>query len=131
MVSRKWLLAGALGLAVTCLMPWTIYLHMTLPRQYTATHWPRTWVGFDTALIVCLSVTARLALQARPRLATWSTISATLLLSDAWFDISTATGSDLLHSVLTAVLVELPLAATLFAVARKDRQRLQGAPTLS
>jgi hypothetical protein len=116
-------LGGVLGFAALCLVPWIVYLHVTLPRHYTATHWPRTWVVFDSALILSLSWTAYLAVRARSSRTQWSTISATLLLCDAWFDVSTATAADLPVSALMASLVELPLAALLYAGARRDRVR--------
>ena len=41
---REWL---ALSAAIA-LIPWTIYLGLTLPQSYTAQHWQVTWVGFES-----------------------------------------------------------------------------------
>ncbi|MEV5754924.1 hypothetical protein AB0L00_44605 [Actinoallomurus sp. NPDC052308] len=114
--SHRRIVGGFLGIAALCLPPWIIYLHMTLPHHYTATHWPRTWMVFDSALVLSLSRTAYLSICGRSTRTRWSTISATLLLCDAWFDVSTATAADLLVSVLMALLLELPLAALLYAI---------------
>jgi hypothetical protein len=71
---------------------------------------------FDSALVLSLSRTAYLSICGHSTRTRWSTISATLLLCDAWFDVSTATAADLLVSVLMALLLELPLAALLYAI---------------
>jgi len=45
--TRGWL---ALCAAIA-LIPWTIYLGLTLPQSYSAQHWRLTWVGFDILLL--------------------------------------------------------------------------------
>ena len=44
--------------AAIALIPWTIYLGLTLPQSYSAQHWQATWVGFDVLLLVFMFVTA-------------------------------------------------------------------------
>lgn len=102
-------------LLLTCvvvLVPWTIFLAVSLPDQYRAHHWRLTWAGFDGLLLLGISVTVYLGWRRRQAVIPASIITATLLVCDAWFDISLDLGtSDVWWSVASAVLVELPLAA--------------------
>jgi hypothetical protein len=103
--------------ACVLLIPWTVFLAVTLPRRYVAGHWSLTWVGFDVGLGVSLAVTAILAWHARQALIPACFITATLLACDAWFDITTSsTLRDTVFSVLSATFVELPLACLLGVV---------------
>ena len=103
--------------ACVLLIPWTVFLAVTLPRRYVAGHWSLTWVGFDVGLGVCLAATAILAWHARQALIPACFITATLLVCDAWFDITTAsTLGDTVFSILSAAFVELPLACLLSVV---------------
>jgi hypothetical protein len=112
---RRFVTIAAAGSVV--LVPWIGVLALTLPHRYVATHWTLAWVGFDVALLVGLAVTAYLAWRARPIMIVPALITATLLVCDAWFDSTTADRSDRLISVLSAVLLELPMAAVLVAAA--------------
>ena len=40
------------------LIPWTIYLAITLPDNYVAHNWPATWIGFDVVLVSSMIATA-------------------------------------------------------------------------
>ncbi|MFI5952911.1 hypothetical protein [Cryptosporangium sp. NPDC051539] len=108
-----------LTLACLVLIPWTILLGLTLPDEHTSRRWPLTWVGFDVVLIGCLGTTAWMAYRHRLAVVLWAMLTGTLLLCDAWFDITTATGDELLASILEAVVAELPLTGFLFYVARR------------
>lgn len=115
--------AGVLLLLVVCcvaLIPWIVLLAVTLPRHYVASDWPVAWVGFDVALLSGLGATAW-AIAARRQVAVpCAVITATLLCTDAWFDVLTSAGTaDRLTALASALLVELPLAVALFAVARR------------
>ena len=33
------------------MIPWLVYLSLTLPDNYVAHNWPATWVGFDILLV--------------------------------------------------------------------------------
>ena len=46
-------------------------------------------------------------------------LSAAFLLADAWFDVMTSTGSGLVVSLVSAVFIELPLAAFLLRYATR------------
>jgi hypothetical protein len=105
-------------LVIACLVlcGWIIVLGLTLPRRYDAAHWNLAWVGFDVALLVGLAATAWAAWRRRVVIVLFGTITATLMLADAWFDVTTARSSDLWVSATQAVLVEIPFAAFLLYV---------------
>lgn len=97
------------------LIPWTIYLGFTLPQRYVSRHWTLTWVGFDVLLIVMFALTAYLALRRRQLLVMASFVTGVLLVCDAWFDMTTASGHDIWLSAADAAFVELPIAILLMA----------------
>jgi hypothetical protein len=93
------------------LIPWIVYLGFTLPANYVAQNWPATWMGFDCLLIAFMAATAVLGWLRRQVVLLTAFTTGVLLICDAWFDILTAgVGRNLAVPVLTAVLVELPLA---------------------
>jgi hypothetical protein len=103
-----------LGLMIggtVALIPWLVYLAITLPSTYVAHNWPLTWVGFDTLLIGFMAATAVLGLLRRQLLLLTAFATGVLLICDAWFDVMTAGPDTLWLSLATAVLAELPLAA--------------------
>jgi len=106
---RLVLMAGA----IVGLIPWIVYLSITLPDRYIANNWIATWVGFDTLLLLFMASTAVLGLLRRQLLILAAFTTGVLLVCDAWFDVMTAAPSDRWLSVLTAALGELPLAAVL------------------
>jgi hypothetical protein len=99
--------------AIVGLVPWTVYLAITLPDKYIAHNWPATWVGFDILLLVFMVATAILGVLRRQLLVLTAFTTGILLVCDAWFDVMTAAPADRWLSVLTAALGELPLAAVL------------------
>jgi hypothetical protein len=93
------------------LIPWIVYLGFTLPANYVAHNWPATWMGFDCLLIAFMAATAVLGWLRRQVVLLTAFTTGVLLVCDAWFDILTAGfGRDLAVPVLTAALVELPVA---------------------
>src|SRR5271170_3462207 len=120
---REWL---ALSAAIA-LIPWTIYLGLTLPQNYTAQHWQATWVGFDILLLAFMMATAVLGFVRHNLLTLFAFSTGVLLVCDAWFDVLTAKRGDFAVSVLTAALGELPLAAVLIGGSLRIA-RLQGHP---
>jgi hypothetical protein len=100
------------------LIPWILLLAVTSPPRYVAAHWTTTWVGFDAAELAALAATAWFAWKRRQALVLAAYIAGTLIVCDAWFDVTTArAGTDELESILAALLIELPLALVLFATA--------------
>jgi hypothetical protein len=107
-----------LTIASVVLIPWFVLLALTLPPHYVTGHWTLTWVGFDVILLGCLALTAWLAWHRRQAVVIAAFITATLLICDAWFDITTASGrAGTIIAIASAVLLELPFAALLFVVA--------------
>ncbi|MFJ9346464.1 hypothetical protein [Streptomyces sp. NPDC101237] len=108
------------ALCVFVLVPWTVYLAFSLPHRFEARYWPMVWVGFDIMLLVSLAAAGVAVLLRRQALIPLSFVAATLLVCDAWFDVSLNLGGpDVWESVASAVLVELPLAGVLVLRARR------------
>ncbi|MBV8928614.1 MAG: hypothetical protein JO152_05775 [Mycobacteriaceae bacterium] len=99
--------------ATSALIPWIVFLALTLPERYVANNWPATWVGFDILLLTFMAVTAVLGILRRQLLLLAAFTTGVLLVCDAWFDVMTAGPDDRWVSVLTALLAELPLAVLL------------------
>ena len=119
----RWLvppwIAPVLFACAVVLIPWIGFLFATLPRHYVANHWQLAWGGFDVVLGIALAATAVTVIRRSPFAEVTATITGTLLCSDAWFDVLTSRGlSDVTQAVASAVLVELPLAALCFWMAR-------------
>jgi hypothetical protein len=91
-------------------IPWTAYLAMSLPQHAHTRHYRGAWVGFDLMLIVVLLVTAYFAWRGRPLAGLFAASTSTMLVVDAWFDVTTSSRSDVPSAILSAVLIELPLA---------------------
>jgi hypothetical protein len=92
------------------MVPWTIYLGLSLPMRENSPHYDIAWVGFDVLLLVALASTGYLALRRSPYLAIAAAATATLLVVDAWFDIMTSPRRQLPQAITSALLIELPLA---------------------
>lgn len=108
------------ALASFALVPWIVLLALTLPHRHVASHWTLTWVGFDVLLLAALVTTSWLAWRRRRVVVLAAFATATLLVCDAWFDVTTARpGADTVIAILTALLLELPLAALLSIVASR------------
>ena len=92
------------------LIPWMIYLALTLPANYVAHNWPATWIGFDCVLIAFMIATAVLGWLRRELVILPAFTTGVLLICDAWFDIMTAGPGQLWISMMTAALLNLPAA---------------------
>ncbi|MER6221147.1 hypothetical protein ACWCYL_26790 [Streptomyces sp. 900105755] len=111
---------GQLALCVLVLVPWTVYLAVSLPDRFEARYWPMVWVGFDVMLLVSLAGAGVAVWLRRQILVPMSFVAAALLVCDAWFDVSLSWGrGDVWGSMASAVLVELPLAVLLVMRARR------------
>jgi hypothetical protein len=109
-----------IGLCVLALLPWTVYLALSLPDQFQARHWSAAWVGFDVLLLASLAAAGLAVWRRLQILIPLSLIAATLLVCDAWFDITLDWGTrEIWGSVASALLLELPLAFLLFLRARR------------
>lgn len=116
---RRILIAACLG-GVLLLAVWIGVLEVTLPRYYRAGGWRAAWVGFDVGLLLVLAATAWAAWRRRQVLIACLMVLATLLCCDAWFDITLDWGTrGFMVSLLSALLVELPLAVVALIGARR------------
>ncbi|MEU2613457.1 hypothetical protein ABZ570_18005 [Micromonospora sp. NPDC007271] len=114
----RWVAPTFVVLALLTL-PWVVYLALTLPRHAVTAHYRAAWVGFDLGLAALLGLTGWHAYRGNRQVVLAATGTATLLVVDAWFDVTTtAAGPDLFMSVLLAVLIELPLAGVCLWIAR-------------
>jgi hypothetical protein len=123
-VGRFYLLAAAL------LVPWVVYLAVVLPSRQLSAHYDLAWAGFDAALAVSLLVTGVLVVRHSPSVVLPAAGTAALLVTDAWFDVVTASRSGQREVALVlAVLVEVPLAVLSLAVALRVLRRVTSAST--
>jgi hypothetical protein len=106
------------------LLPWIVYLAVTLPRRNLDIHYKAAWVGFDVMLVVAIVITAYLAFRIDPRIELSATATATLLFVDAWFDIMTSNHRQILQALVLAALVEIPAALFTLSLARRVNRRV-------
>ncbi len=105
------------------LVPWTLWLAVTLPARHVAGHYDAAWSGFDIALAASLVATGIGLLRRSLWTQGAAVAAATLLVCDAWFDVLLATpGSERVASIALALMVELPVAAACIAAARRAEQ---------
>ena len=117
---RRWLLLAGLIICCVVLAAWIGVLAATLPRYYRAGDWRGAWVGFDIALLLTFAATGWAVWRRRQILIICLVVLATLLCCDAWFDVVLdARTSGFEVSLLSAILIELPLAAIAILGARR------------
>jgi hypothetical protein len=116
---RRWFLIGTIACCVI-LAAWIGVLAVTLPRFYRAGDWRGAWVGFDLAELAAFTATAWAAWRGRQVLIMCLLVLATLLLADAWFDVTLdLRTSGFMWSLLSALLIEIPLAVAAILAARR------------
>ena len=99
-------------------IPWNLYLAVKLPPNNLSNHWDVAWTGFDIGLTIAMAITSLLAIRKSRYLIMFATITATMLVVDAWFDVMTAhKGYDFLQSMVLAILFEIPLALVSYRLA--------------
>ena len=104
------LTAIAAGLVV-----WTLYLTYALPARHVTDHWRIAWAGFDLGLAIALIATAAGVLLEAPWLEATAAVAATLLVTDAWFDVVLAdAGGERTEAIVLALVAEIPLALFCF-----------------
>jgi hypothetical protein len=110
-----------MGAVAFVIVPWTIYLALSLPSKHVTPHWSIAWGGFDVALAASAAFTAWSLGRAVEWVPVAASITGTLLVCDAWFDLLTArAGSELFEAVLEAAFAEIPLAIVCFWLARRS-----------
>lgn len=106
---------GLIVFGLIAMIPWIGYLSLTLPQKYVAHNWPVTWIGFDILLVGFMAATAILGYLRRQLLVLTAFVTGVLLICDAWFDLMTAGPEDAAVSVVTAVLIQAPMAFLLIS----------------
>ncbi|OBG35310.1 hypothetical protein A5672_21750 [Mycobacterium alsense] len=101
------------------MIPWIGYLGMTLPQKYVAHNWTATWIGFDLLLMCFMAATAIFGFLRRQLLLLTGFTTGVLMICDAWFDLMTARPEDAWLSVVTSMLIEVPMASLLIGGALK------------
>lgn len=109
--ARRVLVLGASTVAAAFMVPWVLILARTLPDRVQTHEWGVAWVGFDVAMLLAFAATAWFGWRRRQLVMSALLVTATLLLCDAWFDLTLSWGTNE-HgaSIATAVLAEVPAA---------------------
>lgn len=108
-------------------LPYIGVLLLTLPNRVVSHNYRLTWVGFDLLLVLAMTRTAWLAWRRSPFVVNVASATATLLVVDAWFDVTTSPRHQVWLSFLLAVFVEIPVALLSLAIA--SRAQIQIART--
>jgi hypothetical protein len=88
-------------------------------RPSSAIRWPLAWAGLDLGLAAAFAASALLVRLRSRWLAVSASATAAMLVSDAWFDCATASGTGAFATSLAVGLgLEAPLAAFCLLVAR-------------
>jgi hypothetical protein len=106
------------------LLPWVAVLATTLPDRAVSANYRLAWVGFDILLLASLTRTAWLAWRRSPFVVNIASVTAALLVVDAWFDVTTSPSRDLLISFLLAIFVEIPAAVLSMVIARRAQVQI-------
>jgi hypothetical protein len=108
--AKSWLGRGVV-IAGLGMIPWVLILAGTLPSTIRAAHWPAAWAGLDSLEAVGLVTTGVALIRRYSWLCLPAAATSTLLVVDAWFDITTsAPGSAANVAIAMAVFPELPMA---------------------
>jgi hypothetical protein len=117
---RRAVILAVIIICCLVLAVWIGLLAVTLPGYYRSGGWRGAWVGFDIALLLAFVATGWASWQRRQILIVCLVVLATLLCCDAWFDVVLdAHTSGFWLSLLSAVLIELPLAGVAILGARR------------
>ncbi len=101
---------GLIAGGCVVMIPWIGYLATSLPQKYVAHNWPVTWIGFDILLVSFMAATAIFGYLRRYLLLLTGFTTGVLMVCDVWFDLMTAKPEDAWLSVITGMLVEVPMA---------------------
>jgi DNA-binding PadR family transcriptional regulator len=115
--AKSWLGRGVL-IAGLAMIPWVFILACSLPSAIRAAHWSTAWAGLDALEAAGLMTTGAALIGRCSWLCLPAAITSTLLVVDAWFDITTsAPGHAATVATAMAVFPELPIAGLCAALA--------------
>ena len=124
---RHWVFVMLGGVAFA-LLPWTVYLSISLPSEHRSAHWDIVWPGLDVAIALAIAGTVVALVRCSAYLPILATAAGTLLLCDAWFDTLTSNaGNEFAWAAFEALVAEVPLALFCFWLAL-DAESLAAAP---
>jgi hypothetical protein len=116
---RRVMLLVMTGAAIG-LVPWLGVLSSTLPSRHDSDQWRLAWTGFDVALVLAFAATAWAGWRNRQVVITALVVLGTLLLCDAWFDVTLSWGTaEQNASILAAVVAEVPFALVSLFIAHR------------
>ena len=115
---RRQLILTTVGLAGVLLLPWIGYLAISLPDASRADAWKAAWVGFDLMLALVLLVTSWMGFNRRLLTTIGMVVAATLLLVDAWFDLTLSFRTSEQAGAIVGACIEIPFAILLIISAR-------------
>ena len=99
------------ALCSVVLVPWIVYIALSLPSRQLSPNYDIAWAGFDVFLAGGLASSAYFALRRSRYLSAAAAATAALLVVDAWFDCMTTPGNARWESIAFCFFAELPLAA--------------------
>jgi hypothetical protein len=118
-IRRRVALVAMTGAAVL-LVPWVALLSSSLPTRHASHQWRLAWTGFDGALVLAFAATAWTGWRNRQLVITALVVLGTLLLCDAWFDVTLSWGTgEQAASIVTAALAEVPFALLALFIAHR------------
>jgi Transcriptional regulator PadR-like family len=108
--AKSWVGRGVL-IAGLAMIPWVLILACSLPSTIRVAHWSTAWAGLDALGAAGLMTTGAALIGRYSWLCLPAAITSTLLVVDAWFDITTsAPGHAATVAIAMAVFPELPIA---------------------
>ena len=105
--------------AVVVLIPLFITVASVSPRTVQLHNLRLFWSGLDVFELIGMALTGLCLLRRSPNLVGAATITGTLLMSDAWFNIITTVGNSH-RAALVMAFVEVPAAVYSFVIARRE-----------
>ena len=112
------------ALMALIMLPWIGVLWVSLPDRVVSHNYRLAWVGFDVLLVAAMARTAWLSWRRSPFVVNVASSTATLLLVDAWFDVTTAPRHQVMRSIGLALLVELPAAVLSLVIAGRAQEQI-------
>lgn len=110
--------AKVYAMLAVVLLPWTIYLGLSLPKHHLSSHWDVSWTGLDIGLVITLLATGFFAYIRSIWVVIAAASTGSLLLVDAWFDImSEHDGAQFHQALILAFAFEIPLAVLSYYLA--------------